>query len=82
MFFNMTDIVKTCPDKKKMVAEPPEKRKCISTHYHLGTIRMLHWRFETETRAVCSLERFRQMLFVPHQTTGALAYVLHASTLK
>ena len=60
MFFDMTDIVKTCPDKKKMVAEPPEKKKCVSTQYHLGTIRMLHWRFETETRAICSLKHFRQ----------------------
>ena len=60
MFFDRTDIVKTCPDMKKMVADPSEKGKCVPTQYHLGTIRMLHWRFEAETRAVWSLEWFRQ----------------------
>ena len=60
MFFDRTDIVKTCPDMKKMVADSSEKGNCVSTQYHLGTIRMLHRRFEAKTRPVCSLEWFRQ----------------------
>ena len=60
MFFDRTGIVKTCPDLKRMFADPSEKGKYVPNQYHLGTIRMLHWRFEAGARAVCSLEWSRQ----------------------
>ena len=60
MFFDRRGIVKTCPDLKKMFADPSEKGKYVRNQYHLGTIRMLHWRFEAGARAVCSLEWSRQ----------------------
>ena len=28
--------MKTCPDMKKMVADPSEKGKCVPTQYHLA----------------------------------------------
>ena len=55
VFFDRTDIV-----MKKMVTDPSEKGKCVPTKYNLGTVRMLYWRFKAETRAVCSLEWFKQ----------------------
>ena len=86
MFFYRTDIVKTCPDMKKMVADLSERGKCVPTQYHLGTIRMLHWRFEAETKAVCSWEWSGQNIpfyvACPKPNNWALAHVPHASTLK
>ena len=86
MLPDRTDIAKTCPNTKKKVADLSQKGKRVPGEYHLGAIRILHCRFEGETRAVFPLEWFRQkftsMLFIPNQTTGTLIYVLHALTLK
>ena len=40
--------------------DPSERGKQIPAWYLLGKIRMLHWRFEAEKGAVCSLEWFRK----------------------
>ena len=60
LFFERPDIARTCPDTKRMVPDPAERGKKVPARYRLGTIKMLHWRFEAETGVVCSLECFRQ----------------------
>lgn len=74
MFCDRAVIAKACPNSKLMVADPSERGKHVPLWYHLGTIRILHWRFEAKTGVVCSLEcsdkAFPLMLFVPNQTTG------------
>ena len=60
LFFERQEMVRACPDTKKMVPHPFEKGEKVPARYLLGTIKMLHFSFEAETGVKCSLECFRQ----------------------
>ena len=60
VFCDRSDNAKPCPEMKRMVVDTSKRGKHIPAWYRLGTIRMLHWRFEAEKGAVCSLEWFRE----------------------
>ena len=60
MFCDRADIAKPCSNMQRMVVDPSENVKHVPAWYHLGTTRMLHWRFEAEKGVVCSLEWFRK----------------------
>ena len=60
LFFERQEVARKCPDSKKIISHPFEKREKILAWYHLGTIKMLHLSFEAETGVKCSSESFRQ----------------------
>ena len=49
MFYRKTEIARPCLNTQRMVADPSERGKRVPARYHLGTMRVLYWRFEAET---------------------------------
>ena len=60
LFFECQEVARTCPHTKKIVPHPFQKGEKVPAWYHLGTIKILHFRFEAVTRVKCSLKSFRQ----------------------
>ena len=52
-------VARTCPDMKRMIADPEDKSRKVPARFRLGTIRMLHEKFEAECNARWTVETFR-----------------------